>query len=136
MSVRKFPGRYDSLEPISKFVIQAAQRAGLDDAAVYAVQLAVDEAATNIIEHGYGGENRGDIRCRCDIVADGLRITLEDQAPPFNPGAVPDPQLNVALDDVRPRGLGLFFMRKMMDEVDFQFSAQGNSLTMLKRRKS
>ncbi len=134
MTSAVFPGRYTSLESISEFVIQAAQHAGLDDAAVYAVQLAVDEEATNIIEHGYGGEDLGEIGCQCEIVAEGLRIRLEDHAPPFDPQAVAQPVLNVPLEDVRPRGLGLFFIHKMMDEVQFDFSPEGNTLTMLKRR--
>jgi serine/threonine-protein kinase RsbW len=46
-----FPGRFDSLTVISEFVTRAAQAAGLDTRAVCAVQLAVDEACSNIIEH-------------------------------------------------------------------------------------
>ena len=56
MKSATFPGRFKSLAKISKFVIEAAKKAGLDDKAIYAVELAVDEAASNIIEHAYGGD--------------------------------------------------------------------------------
>jgi serine/threonine-protein kinase RsbW len=136
MPKRTFPGRYSSLEPLSQFVITHATAAGLDDAESYGVQLAVDEAATNIIEHGYGGEDQGEITCQCDILPEGLRVILKDHAQPFEPGAIPEPTLNAPLEEVRPRGLGLFFMQKMMDEVRFDFGNRGeNTLTMLKRRK-
>ncbi len=136
MPKRKFPGRYSSLEPLSQFVIEQAAIAGLDDAETYGVQLAVDEAATNIIEHGYGGEDRGDLVCQCDILPEGLRVILKDRAQPFEPRAIPQPTLNAPLEEVKPRGLGLFFMQKMMDEVHFDFNKAGeNTLTILKRRK-
>ena len=131
-----FPGRFTSLEKLSEFVMEAAQRSGLDESEVYAVQLAVDEAATNIIEYAYGGENRGDIDCGCEITGNGLCIILRDRGRPFNPEGVAAPLLNATLEEIKPRGLGLFFMRKMMDEVKFEFTpSNGNVLTMIKRKK-
>ena len=50
-----FPGRYGSLDEVVDFVTGAAQAAGLDTDGVNAVQLAVDEACSNIIGHAYGG---------------------------------------------------------------------------------
>src|SRR5512145_2019879 len=121
MVTRTFLGRYSSLESLSQFVTQQASAAGLDEAEIYGVQLAVDEAATNIIEHGYGGEDQGEIICQCDSVSHGLRVILKDRAQPFKPDLVPQPVLNAPLEDVRSRGLGLFFIYKMMDEVHFDF---------------
>jgi len=68
MPSKKFPGKYSNLEKISDFVAKNAQSAGLNEQDVYSVQLAVDEACANIIEHGYEGENKGDIECVCEIV--------------------------------------------------------------------
>lgn len=48
-------GRFENLATIADFVIQAAQASGLDEKAVFEVQMAVDEACTNIIQHDYGG---------------------------------------------------------------------------------
>lgn len=137
MVTRTFPGSYDSLEQLSLFVVEQASAAGLSDPEVYGVQLAVDEAATNIIEHGYGDENQGEITCQCEILPDGLRVVLQDHAQPFEPQTVPSPILKTPLDEIAPRGLGLFFIHKMMDEVSFGFDPQtGNTLTMVKHRKN
>jgi serine/threonine-protein kinase RsbW len=130
-----FPGRLDSLEKISEFVQQVARSACFNDRDVYAVQLAVDEACTNIIEHAYHGKG-GNITCTCDVDADGLKIILLDQAAPFQPDAWTDPDLGLPLEQVKSRGLGLFLMRRMMDDVKFEKSPEGgNCLTMIKRRK-
>jgi serine/threonine-protein kinase RsbW len=131
-----FPGRFESLEKISEFVQQAARSASLNEHDVYAVQLAVDEACTNIIEHAYHGEGGGDIVCTCKVLRDGIKVVLCDRATPFCPETMPDPVLNAPLEEVKPRGLGMFLMRKMMDDVKFETSPRGgNRLTMIKHRK-
>jgi serine/threonine-protein kinase RsbW len=134
MPKKTFPGQFENLENISDFVIQVAQQAGLDEEDVYAIQLAVDEAATNIIEHAYQGCG-GKIECSCEVIPDGLKVVLVDHGIPFDPDLVPAPATNVSLEEVKPRGLGLFFMRRMMDDVYFQFTQnRGNVLTMVKRK--
>jgi serine/threonine-protein kinase RsbW len=132
-----FPGRLDSLAAISEFVARAAEAAGLDARDVYAVQMATDEACSNIIEHAYGGEGRGPIECTCRIHGDGLTVTLRDYGRPFDPDNVPAPDLHTDLEDRDVGGLGLYFVRKLMDEVHFEFTPDsGNVLTMVKRRES
>jgi serine/threonine-protein kinase RsbW len=135
METAVFPGRYQSLASISEFIFRAAQRAGLDSKATYAVQMAVDEACTNIIEHAYGGEGKGTITCSVGIDPTSLTIQLEDQGKPFNPKKIKNPNTHLPLSRRKEGGLGLFFIRQYMDEVRFEFSAgQGNRLIMVKYR--
>ena len=134
-----FPGRFESLAAISEFVTNAARSAGLDACAVDAVQLAVDEACSNIIEHAYGGEGHGDIECTCRVNDDGLTVILRDHGCSFDPSLVPEPNTHPSLDDktCTGGGLGLYFMRQMLDEVDFDFApGSGNVVTMVKRKES
>jgi serine/threonine-protein kinase RsbW len=85
------------------------------------------------MEHGYGRECPNRIDVSCEILEDGLKVVIYDDAEPFNPEAVPDPEINVSLEEIKPRGLGIFFMRKMMDEVHYETSENmGNTLTMIK----
>ena len=134
MSTKRFTCSLKNLEEICDYVTHCANAAGLDESEVYAVQLAVDEASTNIMEHGYGRECPNRIDITCEILDDGLKVVIYDDAEPFDPELVPDPEINVSLDDVKPRGLGIFFMRKMMDEVQYEATPEkGNTLTMIKR---
>jgi serine/threonine-protein kinase RsbW len=127
-----FPGKYESLPAISDFVTKFAREVGFNEDAVYAVELAVDEACTNIIEHAYKHEE-GDIVCACVEISNGIKITLLDQGETFDPRYVPEPDPALPLEKVSPRGAGLFLMRKMMDEVHFEFDPdKGNVLTMVK----
>ena len=132
-----FPGQYDSLAVISEFVTRAAEAANLDEHGVYEVQMAVDEACCNIIEHAYGGEGRGDVECSCRVNDEGLTVTLRDRGRPFDPSVVPEPDLQAELEDRDVGGLGLYFMHRLMDEVRFEFTpGAGNSVTMVKRREA
>ena len=131
-----FPGRFDSLAAIGEYVTRAAEAAGLDARSVQGVELAVDEACSNIIEHAYGGEGRGDIEVTYRIDGDGLTVLLRDYGQPFDPDRVPEPDLQAPLEDRDAGGLGLHFMRQLMDQVRFEFTAgSGNVLTMVKRRE-
>ena len=131
-----FPARFDSLAAVGQFVTRAAEAAGLDARAVYAVQLAVEEACANIVEYAYGGEGRGDIECTCIVNNHGLTVILRDYGRPFDPTSVPEPDLCASLEDRKVGGLGLYCIRQLMDKVRFEFTPDsGNVLTMVKRKE-
>jgi serine/threonine-protein kinase RsbW len=118
---------------ISDFIADALNGLCADMATIYKVQLAVDEACTNIIKHAYSGQN-GPITITCELVNDNLVITIKDKGKPFDPRSVPPPDLDVDLDKRKIGGLGIYFMQKMMDEVSYEFSSEeGNKLTMRRR---
>lgn len=130
-------GDLKNLARIGEFVGEAASQAGLADRAAYAARMAVDEACTNIIEHAYGGEGRGQIRLVCQIQADGLRIIIYDQGESFSPTNVPELDTEAPLEARPLGGMGLFFIRSLMDQVEFTFGTpEGNRLTLFKRRES
>jgi serine/threonine-protein kinase RsbW len=130
-----FPGRAESLSAIGTFIAEAAQAAGFDEAMVYRIQLAVDEACSNIIEHAYGEGNQGEIECTCAIHETGLTITLRDSGAPFNPSHVPQPDLGASLEERNAGGLGLYLMYQIMDTVRFDFDESGNTLTLEKLKE-
>jgi len=137
---REFPGRFESLAEIGEFIKQAAEAAGLNERATYEVELAVDEACSNIIEHAYTCDDdsppseRDDIQCTCRIGDEGLTIVLRDYGRPFDPQSVPEPDRDADLEEREVGGLGLYLMHRLMDEVDFEFTSDdGNVLTMVKR---
>ena len=132
------PGRFESLTEIVAFVTRAAREAGLNDDEVFHVEMAVDEACSNIIEHAYAAQ-AGDIDLGCACPEAGqFEVVIRDSGPPFDPAHIEPRNVNtVDLDDVDEGELGLYFMRKLMDEVRFEFvPGQGNTLTMIKLAKT
>jgi len=126
-------GDVQNLEIIADFITQATQQSNLSEQDIFAIQLAVDEACTNIIEHAYA-DSPGDIHLTCELEPDECIITLRDHGRPFDPEAIPPPNIDSGLEERRVGGLGLYFMHKLMDEVRFSFDSEtGNQLVMIKR---
>lgn len=111
-----------------------ARLAGLENFAIYSVEMAVDEACSNIIEHAYRGEGKGDIHCTCVVADSTLTITLADRGISFDPSSVPPPNLSKNLKEREAHGFGFYFIREWMDEVHFASDGSGNTLTMIKRK--
>lgn len=127
------PAQLDSLALVSEFVNAATYHAKMSEREAWQVQLAVDEAATNIIQHAYTGISTGNIDLAWAIDAGELIFTLSDQGQPFDPTQVPSPDIHSPLEDRQAGGLGIYLMHKLMDEVTFSFSDQCNTLIMRKR---
>ena len=134
MRTEIFPGKFSVLNQIGDFYATAASEAGLDDQASYDVQLAVDEAVANIIEHAYGGEGIGDVECSYEIHPEKLIILIRDKGKSFSMRNVEAPDLDSDPCKRKPRGLGLHFMRSLMDTLEFSFNGGSNLLTMEKFR--
>ena len=135
MKTKTYPANYKSLATISQFIIEQAEDAGFSPKDVYAIQIAVDEACSNIIDHAYGGENLGEITIKFNNLKNKIQIILIDKGKPFILEDVPEPDLTSPLETRKERGLGVFFMKNFMDSVLFEFSkSEGNILTMEKNK--
>ena len=135
MSDMTFPASFEFLDEIREFVAQVAREGGFTEKEIYSLQLAADEAASNIIEHAYEGVSDADLDITCDVYGDTLTITMRDTGTPFDPSSVKPPNLKADLSERQIGGLGLYLMRKLMDEVHYESSSKtGNLLTMIKRR--
>ncbi len=89
------------------------------------VILAVDEAITNIMEHGYDQKNEGWIDVEVKASPEKLRVKIEDSGKQFNPNEMEDPDVLEHVEKGKKKGLGIFLMRQVMDEVHYRFK-EGN----------
>jgi serine/threonine-protein kinase RsbW len=122
------PGTLDSLSAIARYVLAAAQAAGLDSRAAYRLRLAVDEIATNVISHGYEeAGHEGSVVVKAEVDEQTLRITLEDTAPPFDPFRAPmADQTELAMEDRPIGGLGVFLAMRGVDEFRYEHDGTCN----------
>lgn len=131
-STIRVPTDVKNLAEIRRFVELSVESLQVDPVVTGEVVLAVDEAATNIILHGYRGQP-GFIEIAVGRQGDSLVVHLYDQAPPFDPTQVPAPDLTLPLEE-RPIGkLGVFLINQFMDDVIYSTSPQGgNHLILVK----
>ncbi len=126
------PAALSSLALIRDFVTDACEQLRApSDLAVDLVQ-AVDEAATNIILHGYRGLP-GPLEITVGREGDRLTITLRDEAPPFDPASISPPDLNKRLEERSIGGYGIHLMRAFTDAITHRtLPGGGNELTLVK----
>jgi serine/threonine-protein kinase RsbW len=132
----QFAAKFEYLDEIRDFVGEVARAGGFSDKDVYNIQLATDEAASNIIEHAYENQPDGVLELSCGMRGDVITIILIDHGESFDPSEIPLPDLKADLSDRKIGGLGIFLMRKLMDEVHYEprFD-KSNILTMTKRKR-
>jgi anti-sigma regulatory factor (Ser/Thr protein kinase) len=134
MQTLTFATTFDILDDIRAFVGDQARQAGFNAKDIYSIQLAADEAASNVIEHAYDGKRDGKFDVSCEFQKDRMIITLLDHGKAFDPAQVEEPDLKADLLDRKIGGLGIYLMRKLMNEVHYESTPAGNLLTLVKRK--
>lgn len=118
------------LSPFRKELRQILSQAGWEKKTADEILLAVDETLTNIIRHAYQGKS-GKMTVGVDVSGDKIEIVLEDQGKKFDPTQVPPPELPRR----RPGGLGVHFIRTIMDQVIYEGDKlEGNRLRLIKHK--
>lgn len=122
----------ESLSVFRQFISDCCASANVPKEAVFELKLAVDEACTNIIEHGYKGMDPGSIILAVRIESDRVLVHITDFGHVFEPAEAPKPDLEAALEDRPLGGLGLYLIYQTMDNIDYQSSEDGNTLIFTK----
>ncbi len=121
------------LNDIREFLESAILTLGGDEDAAGDFVLAVNEAVTNVLLHGYN-ELPGFVVVSVEADGSDLRVRLTDEAPLFDPTAVPPPDINLPLEERPLGGLGVHMMRQLTDELIYSVNKDGhNDLVFLKR---
>ncbi|MBN1191788.1 MAG: ATP-binding protein [Dehalococcoidales bacterium] len=126
----------DNLPVISDFVEETLSSFKADPAIVFKVQLAIDEACTNVINYAYGG-NAGYMKIVLERADNDILITINDKGQPFDPTRAPSPDLTPDLEERKIGGLGIYFIKQIMDEVRYSYdNEEGNTLFLRKSLNS
>ncbi len=81
MSTKRFPAKFEILDEVREHVGDLARKQGFDERAIYSVQLAADEAASNIIEHAYEGRAKATFLLRCEYSNERLDYDVPGRGP-------------------------------------------------------
>lgn len=122
-----------NLPPLRSKLRGLLESAGFDEMGSHNILLSVDEVLTNVIRHGLGGAANGgaDGKIRISFIDQGDRVEIqvEDPGPCFDPRTLPPPKL----PSEKPGGLGIYLVRSLMDEIDYEpLKPQGNRLRLVK----
>lgn len=123
----------ESLQDFREFLREhCAALPGMDADLLYDVQLAVDEACTNIITHGYAGMDPGSIILDLELDPDMVTVSLTDFGHSFEPDNAPVPDTSASAEERELGGFGLFFIRQSVDRMDYRVTEDGNTMILTK----
>lgn len=125
-------GGLSDIGALHRFMDAAGARLGWSERMRLQLTLACEELLTNIASYGYPGGGEPHIRLSVAPVAGGARLVLEDDAAAFDPLAKADPELTLDLDSRPVGGLGVYFVKRLVDELSYERLPSGNRLTMIK----
>lgn len=126
--------RTENLALIRGFVNHVAAQAGMNEEETGQLELAVDEACANVIEHAYGNDATREVVVRAVFSDDELRIEIVDSGRGFDPGEIPQADLKQLVAERKTGGLGLRLIRSLVDEVHYEVEpGKTNELRMVKK---
>jgi serine/threonine-protein kinase RsbW len=126
----RVPADLERLADVRRLVREGATDAGAPPGVVDDIVQSVDEAATNAITHGYAGR-AGWVEVALAVKGTNLVVTVEDEAPVFDPTSRPEPDMSVSPLVRGPHGMGIHLMRLATDAIAHRpRDGGGNILTM------
>jgi serine/threonine-protein kinase RsbW len=127
----RLPARMQSLETLIQFVSLCARHHGFPTKRVHQIEISVEEALVNIFHYGYP-EKVGDVEVSCRIDARLRFITeISDQGLPFDLLSVQTPVLGEDVADRPVGGLGVYMIRRLVDEVKYRRQGANNIVTFI-----
>ena len=130
----KFPADVDHLGEMRDTISRFGRKYGVSEKVLNAFKLAIDEAGTNIIRHAYR-DWEGDITLRMIIRDRTVTVSLIDQGHSFDMRNVQDPDLQRYVDIGKKGGLGIFIIRRVIDDIEYRKTEEGNELRLTKKRE-
>ncbi len=129
----RVPAHVDYLREIRDFVSRVARKHGFGEKVVNSLRYAVEEACANVIKHAYK-DTYGNITIRVLVYRDRITLSILDQGRYFDPRRVSDPNLHEYVAAGKRGGLGIFIIRRLVDQIDYRKTPEGNELRLTKFR--
>ena len=128
------PAKIEKLDDLFQFIESSLESYDLDTAFLISFNTAAEEIFVNVAHYAYPG-NEGSVRLQLNILEDPKRVELLfiDSGIAYNPLKKSDPDTSLNAEDRPIGGLGIFMVKKMMDDVRYEYKDGQNRLTIVKR---
>ena len=128
----KLPNSLGALDQLHAVVGQFCRRRAIHPDTEFKIDLALDEIFTNIVRYGYDDQQPHEIVVRLKSGQKSVRISIEDDARPFNPLLAPEVDVDAPVAERRIGGLGIHLVRNLLDQARYQRRPAGNRLILIK----
>ena len=133
MLTKTFPAKTDALSDVLGFVDEMLQSYDCPMKIQMGICVAIEEVFVNIAHYAYpSGNGEALIEIETDNVTKSVKITIEDQGIPYDPLKKEDPDITLSSEERPIGGLGIYMVKKSMDEVSYEYTDGKNRLTIKK----
>ena len=122
----------ENLDAVIAFVTEQLETVDCPMKAQMQIEVAVEELFVNIAHYAYA-PNTGSATIRTEITADTAEITFIDSGVPYDPLAKPDPDVTLSAKERQIGGLGIYMVKKSMDDMRYEYRDGKNILTIVKK---
>lgn len=126
----KLPAKLENLDMLVQSVTACAREQGFSDNKLPVIELAIEEAFVNICKYAYH-DGEGDVEVRCKLDNDRFIIEIIDSGVQFDITSLPDPDITQNISERPVGGLGVFFIKKILDEVHYRREDNRNILNLV-----
>ena len=123
----------DEICKLQEFVEEICEQAGFDMSVTMSLNLALEEAVTNVIDYAYPEGTEGNVDIVGEISGKQLKFIISDSGQEFDPTAAPEADITLGVEDRPIGGLGIYLVRKIMDSVSYERTDGKNVLSMTKK---
>jgi len=123
----------NELLKLTAYVEDISAKAGLDDMQTMNLELALEEAVTNVVLYAYDEGTTGTVNIACRYADKEMTFVITDNGKPFDPTASENPDITLSAEDRGIGGLGIFMVRNLMDDMHYERQDGKNVLTLKKR---
>ena len=125
--------KLSEIHRLSEMVEAYAEQEKLSARFVHTLTLVLDELITNVISYGYDDENEHTINVEVTRNSKAVTVMISDDAKPYNPFDRPAPDVDLPIEERDIGGLGVHFVKELMDEFHYRFEDGCNIVTLLKK---
>lgn len=129
----KIPSDVNYLNHVRKFIMGIASEEKIDAEKISQIEMSIDEALANVIEHAYSFDAYQEIQVNLWIYTNQLEIVIKDYGRSFDSESIPLPDIKKHIEERRNGGLGRYLIKTLMDEVIYHKGLHSNELRMIKR---
>ena len=118
---------------VGSYVKAVSRKTGFNEDDLQMIELGVDEAFTNVVEHAFDPDEDATFKIICTRIPLGLKIAIREKGMPFDPTKIPEYDPTTPLEEQSGEGLGFYLMKQSMDEVQFNnLGKQGKETCLIK----
>ena len=133
MTEKIFPADINELASVTVFLEEELDKAEASPKLMVTFAVALEELFVNVAHYAYP-DSKGTVKIGIDTSGDSIVVQLTDSGIPFDPVAMPDPDITESAEERKIGGLGIYMVKKSMDSMTYEYKDNQNILTISKRK--